>query len=260
MKTLDPIPPKAWNEIKDVASTILHSALSARKIVDLEGPKGMDYPAVPLGRLQITEDGKKNEVRYGIHRINPMIELKVPFTLDIREVETIDRGAKDADLDPVELAASKLASAEDKIIYQGYNKAGITGLSKTKENKNLKWPDEISDIPGTITEAILTLQNKNIDGPYSLVLDADKWTEIHTMTNVYPVMRQIKDIVDGQIVLNKNTNDSMLVSERGDDFIFTLGQDISLGYEYQNQEDLRLYLLESFTFLIAEPRAVVLFN
>jgi len=259
MRTLEPIPPKAWDEIKKEATDVLKSALSARKIIDIEGPKGMDHPAVPLGRLEIPEEGQEQDLRYGIHSIMPMIELKSLFTLNIHEIETIARGARDVNLDPVQHAADKLAVAEDRIVYQGFKKAGINGLANSSDYKKVKWPDKITEIPQVITETVLMLQQQNIDGPYSLVIDSDKWDELYRMNGSYPLIEQIKEIVDGHIVLNKSTKDSMLVSERGDDFILTLGQDISMGYEYQEQENLRMYLLESFSFMVVEPRAVAVF-
>ncbi len=260
MRTLEPIPQEAWNEIKEEAVTVLKSAISARKVVDIEGPKGLDHPAVPTGRLESGNGKKDDPVDYGIHTVMPLLELKIPFTLDLREVETISRGARDADLDPVLEAAAQIARAEDTIIYQGHKKAKIPGLATTTENKKISWPSEVSQVPDAVTRALLTLQNKNIDGPYTLVLSEDKWSQIHTMTGNYPMKKQIHEIIDGDIVLNKNTKDSLLISERGGDFIFTIGQDISLGYDYQEQEDLKLYLLESFSFMIAEPRANIVFN
>ena len=42
-----------------------------------------------------------------------------------------------------------------------------------------------------------------------------------------------------------------------DDFVLTLGQDLSLGYEVQEGSAVRLYFTESFTFRVLEPQAVV---
>ena len=260
MRTLEPIPPKAWDEIKKEATEVLKSALSARKIVDIEGPKGMDHPAVPLGRLETPDVDQEHDLRYGIHSIMPMVELKSLFTLNIHEIETIARGARDVNLDPVQKAANRLAIAEDEIVYQGFEKAGITGLANSSKYNKIKWPEKITGIPKAVTESVLMLKQHNIDGPYSLLLESEKWDELYRMNGSYPLIEQIREIVDGHIVLNKNTKDSLLVSERGNDFILTLGQDISMGYEYQEQEDLRLYLLESFSFMVVEPRAVALYE
>ncbi|NCC43822.1 MAG: bacteriocin, partial [Clostridia bacterium] len=54
-----PITAKAWSEIEEQAKTVLRSRLTARKFVDVEGPKGMNVGAVTLGRLDIPTQQKK---------------------------------------------------------------------------------------------------------------------------------------------------------------------------------------------------------
>ena len=53
--------------------------------------------------------------------------------------------------------------------------------------------------------------------------------------------------VDGAIVL----------SQRGDDFRFVAGEDFAVGYAGHDGDGVRLYIEESFTFEIVEPRAAV---
>jgi len=44
---------------------------------------------------------------------------------------------------------------------------------------------------------------------------------------------------------------------RGGDFLFASGQDLALGYDGHDGETVRLYLEESFSFLVATPEAAV---
>ena len=48
-----------------------------------------------------------------------------------------------------------------------------------------------------------------------------------------------------------------MVSQRGDDFLLDVGQDISVGYHHHDAEQVHLYLEESFTFKVAEPDAAI---
>ena len=48
-----------------------------------------------------------------------------------------------------------------------------------------------------------------------------------------------------------------VVSLRGGDFLFDSGQDVSIGYEAHDEEVVRLYLEESFSFRVATPEAAV---
>ena len=49
----------------------------------------------------------------------------------------------------------------------------------------------------------------------------------------------------------------MVLSLRGGDFSFEVGQDLSLGYDHHDADHVHLYLEESFTFLKATPEAAV---
>ena len=124
-KDLAPLTHNAWEEINDEAVSIFTSLLSARKFIDINGPKGIGYAAVPLGQLDVTDDMEKDGIKFGIHKVMPLIELRVPFTLNIWEMDNLERGAKDIDLDNLEEAAHKLIKFEEEAIYQGFDKAFI---------------------------------------------------------------------------------------------------------------------------------------
>ena len=49
----------------------------------------------------------------------------------------------------------------------------------------------------------------------------------------------------------------MVLCQRGGDFELTVGQDFSIGYLSHDAETVQLYLEESFTFQVIEPRASV---
>jgi uncharacterized linocin/CFP29 family protein len=52
-------------------------------------------------------------------------------------------------------------------------------------------------------------------------------------------------------------NGAVVLSLRGGDFVFESGQDLSIGYESHDSEEVRLYLEESFSFHVATPEAAV---
>jgi uncharacterized linocin/CFP29 family protein len=49
----------------------------------------------------------------------------------------------------------------------------------------------------------------------------------------------------------------LVISLRGGDFEQTVGQDFSIGYLDHNSERVRLYIEESFTFLILTEQAAI---
>jgi uncharacterized linocin/CFP29 family protein len=46
-------------------------------------------------------------VKYGIHQLLPLVETRMPFSLNIWELDNLDRGNKDVDLDNVHEAEKK---------------------------------------------------------------------------------------------------------------------------------------------------------
>jgi uncharacterized linocin/CFP29 family protein len=50
---------------------------------------------------------------------------------------------------------------------------------------------------------------------------------------------------------------AVVVSQRGGDFAFESGQDLSIGYDSHDGDVVRLYLEESFSFHVATPEAAV---
>ena len=53
-------------------------------------------------------------------RVQPLVELRIPFELSREELQAMGRGAKDPDLDPVRQAARHAALAEDRAVFHGY--------------------------------------------------------------------------------------------------------------------------------------------
>ena len=59
-----------------------------------------------------------------------MVELRVPFSLPRGELRDADRGARDADLGPLDEAARRIATAENRAVFHGWEPAGITGRGR----------------------------------------------------------------------------------------------------------------------------------
>ena len=50
---------------------------------------------------------------------------------------------------------------------------------------------------------------------------------------------------------------AVVVSLRGGDFVFESGQDLSIGFDSEDADVVRLYLEESFSFHVATPEAAI---
>ncbi len=259
-RNLAPLTQDAWNEIDEQAGLVLRSSLTARKFVDVDGPKGMDFGAIPLGRINVPGNQKKGEVQYGIHQMLPLMEVRIPFKLNIWEMDNISRGAKDANLEPLEAAAAKIARFEERAVYYGFDAANMTGLKESRVHNTMSCPQNAQEALCNIPDGLRVLKEAAISGPYDLVVNPLRWQKITSYANGYPLQKQLEEMLKGSIIVSPNIDEMFLVSRRGGDFRLTLGMDLSIGYEAHDNKEVTLYFTESFAFQVFEPKAFVVFE
>ena len=252
-----PLSPEAWSEVEDAITEVLRARLSGRRVVDVDGPHGLQKAAVGLGRLQVPKTETKGTVGWGVHRVLPLVEARAGFELDLWELDNLARGAQDVELGPAEQAARDLADFEDGAVFNGFAAGGIDGLMGLSDHAPVAMPLQMEPFAGAIGKALLALKDRAIGGPYALVLGPDAYHWLNSQSGCYPLRRQIAGIFEGDIIYSPVIKGGLLLSLRGGDFTLTLGQDIALGYDAHDGDKVKLFLTESFTFRVIEPAAAV---
>jgi uncharacterized linocin/CFP29 family protein len=249
-RELAPISDAAWSQIEEETSRTLKRYLAGRRVVDLEGPGGAALSAVGAGHLR-NVDAPGDNILARQREVKALVELRVPFDLDRQQIDDVERGANDADWQPAKDAARRLAFAEDRAIFDGYAAAGIEGIRQGTSNPVMTLPGDIRDYPDAIARAVSQLRLVGVNGPYSVLLSADAYTGLsETRDHGYPVLEHIKRLVDGEIIWAPAIEGAFVLTTRGGDFDLHIGQDISIGYLSHTDAAVRLYLQESFTFLL----------
>ncbi|MBY8877627.1 family 1 encapsulin nanocompartment shell protein [Actinacidiphila acidipaludis] len=256
-RELAPVSAAAWADLEAEARRTFTRNVAARRMVDVPDPAGAGLAAVPTGHLAPV-DAPADGVSAHLRLAQPVVELRVPFTVDRRQVDDVERGAKDADWQPVKDAARKLAYAEDRAVFEGYPAAGITGIRAASSNPELTLPADPRDYPDAISHAITALRLAGVDGKYSLALSADAYTAVsETSDHGYPIFSHLARLVDGEIVWAPAIDGAFLVACRGGDFELVIGQDVSIGYLSHDATTVQLYFQETLTFLVHTSEAVV---
>lgn len=250
---------EAWHEMDEQAKRVLESHLSARKFIDVIGPKGWDYAAHPCGRLDIPHETSEGNVAYGIHQVLPLVESRVTFDLDLWELDNITRGLKNPDLSPLDEAARRIAAFEEKAVYEGLPSAGIEGLWETAKDRTLKIRDTSSarGVMEVISSGIYRFQQDAIEGPYALVASPTLWKSLYSLSECYPLFKNVKEVLEGPIILSTHEKESFLVSMRGGDMELVVGQDLSLGFIGNDSRKGTFFLTESFTFRVINSEAII---
>jgi uncharacterized linocin/CFP29 family protein len=256
-RELAPITDAAWSEIELEATRTFKRHIAGRRVVDVSEPGGPVTAAVSSGRLidvKAPTDGVVTHLRAS----QPLVRLRVPFTLSRAEIDDVERGSQDSDWDPVKDAAKKLAFVEDRAIFEGYPAASIEGIRSASSNKPLTLPEDPRDIPDVITQALSELRLAGVDGPYSVLLSADVYTKVsETTEHGYPILEHINRLVNGDIIWAPAIDGAFVLTTRGGDFDLQLGTDVAIGYTTHDAETVQLYLQETMTFLCYTAEASV---
>jgi uncharacterized linocin/CFP29 family protein len=256
-RELAPISDKAWAQIEQEASRTLKRHLAARRVVDVQGPNGLELSAVGTGHLrQIQAPG--DGIQAAQREVKALVELRVPFELTRQAIDDVERGATDSDWAAVKDAARKIAFAEDRAVFDGYAVAGIEGIRQGTSNAGVTLPANVKSYSVAIAQAVSQLRLAGVNGPYALVLGAEPYTAVSGGTDEgYPVLQHIQSLVDGEIVWAPAIEGGFMLTTRGGDFELDIGQDISIGYLSHSQTIVELYFQETFTFRVLTSEASV---
>jgi uncharacterized linocin/CFP29 family protein len=256
-RELAPISSAAWADIEDEARRTFTRHLAGRRVVDVHGPAGTQLSAIGTGHLRDIEAPAPG-VQARARQVQPLVELRIPFTVSREAVDDVERGAQDADWQPVKDAARQMAFAEDRAVFEGYRAAGITGVRAAASNPALALPADVRSYPDTVSRAASALRLAGVGGPYSLLLSADAYTAVNeTADHGYPIREHLSRVLDGDIIWAPAIDGAFLVSTRGGDFALHIGQDLSIGYLSHDATSVRLYFQESLTFLVHTGEAAV---
>lgn len=254
-----PITEAGWEEIEKEAKRTLRALLAARRVVDFKGPLGWGASDVELGRADpIAPPPLGKGVHARLRRIQPLVELRIPFDVTRAELDAIDRGARDPDLDSVTAAAREIAIAEDRSIFHGYAAAQITGICEAQAKQAVAMGTSHADYPDAVAAALKKLRDEGVEGPFAVVLSEQLYKDLTARTDGgYPILSHVQRLIDGDVHAAPGLDGGLVISLRGGDFELTVGQDFSIGYLDHTAERVRLYIEESFTFLNLSPQAAI---
>jgi uncharacterized linocin/CFP29 family protein len=258
-RELAPISDEAWAQIDEEASRTLKRHLAARRVVDVQGPKGFELAAIGTGHLhqiKAPDDG----ILAAQRDAKALVELRVPFELTRQAIDDVERGAIDSDWSSLKEAARKIAFAEDRSVFSGYATAGIQGIREGSSNPAMALSSSVRGYPSVVAQAVSQLRLAGVNGPYALVLGAEAYAVASGGSDEgYPIFHHIERVVDGGIIWAPAIEGGFVVTTRGGDFELDIGQDISIGYQTHSSTVVELYFFETFTFrLLTTEAAVVL--
>ena len=256
-RELAPISDAAWAQIEEETSRTFKRYIAGRRVVDVHAPAGTALSAVGTGHLRAIA-APRDGILARQREAKALVELRFPFELSRQDIDDVERGANDSDWQPAKDAARAIAFAEDGAIFDGYAAAGIGGIRQGTSNPIMTLPSDVRQYPDSIAHCLSQLRLVGVNGPYAALLGADAYTALaETSDHGYPVLEHVKRLVKDQIIWAPAIAGAFVITTRGGDFDLHIGQDFSIGYLSHSDTIVRLYLQESFTFLLLTTEAAV---
>ncbi len=247
-----------WSTLEEEAQAVFAKHLTGRKVVDFDGPHGLAFSSVNTGRVTSAKE-KLGGASVGVRESLAVVELKVPFEIKESELELLMRGANAFDAEPIVKAARALCDAENSLIFDGFKKAGIGGIVESLEQKPVKVKGD--DILPGVAEAVKTLANDQVEGPYALLIQPQYYAKLFSVAGNagYPLTKKLSELLQGGEVITAPalSKGAMVMSLRGGDFEILSGMDIGMGYQKETSSGHELFLFETLTFRIKTPEAAI---
>jgi uncharacterized linocin/CFP29 family protein len=251
-----PLTDSNWKLLDEEAVERLQGPLAARRLVDFIGPQGWEHSATNLGRVELVP-GNEEGVSALQRRVLPLVEVRVDFTVLRAEMRDDDRGALDVDLESLDNAAHQIAIAENSAVFNGWAKAGIAGVVESSPYEPEPLGPSADGYARAVARAVEALREAGVEGPYGLALGPDEYIKVIETAEHggYPLFDHLAKILGGPIVWAPGLSGAVAMSLRGGDFLLESGQDLSIGYDHHDADEVHLYLEESFSFVVATPEA-----
>jgi uncharacterized linocin/CFP29 family protein len=259
-KEFAPISEAAWEEIHTLAKETLLANLSARKFCDVKGPYGINFTSVSLGRLDVPAGQKEGGVKYGIHQVLPLVEIRKSFTLDIWELDNIERGAKDIDFDALVTAARDMAAFEEDLVFNGFKEGKINGLNQIAGEDKISVNLDKDSVIDAVSDAQSRMKKNGINEGAHLVAGPGLWK---FLAHVFPggtLGDTVKRKIGGSIFYSEAVDGALMIADREGDVELIIGQDFAVGYHHHASEKVELFLTESLTFRVIAPEAIIGFT
>ncbi len=166
-RELAPVSDAAWASIEEEARRTFEQHVAARRVVDLSrdptgpgpGLRGHRPPERDRGA------GRTRGVSARLRTAQPLVQLRVPFTVSRQDVDDVERGAQDPTGTRSRTRPGRSASPRTATVFAGYPAAGITGVRPSTSNPVLTLPAEAREYPTAVSQAVSSLRLAGVGGP-----------------------------------------------------------------------------------------------
>ncbi|QLH40517.1 MAG: bacteriocin family protein [Defluviicoccus sp.] len=246
-----------WELIDAAAVAAARSRLTARRVLDVDGPYGPGLTTIEVGNDGYCRQPAPDEAGSVIGRAVSVPMLRKSFKLSVRRLAAYLENGMPFDLAPVEDAAEAVAAREEETVYTGVPGFGLEGLLTAEGHSHIDGGDwaDLDQVLADVVAAVTKLDDAGLRGPYALVLSPALYNGLFRR---YPgsdllQLEHLRRLFD-RGVHKASIEGGVVVDPRVGPLI--VGQDLEAGYIGHDGIHYELYLSESIVLRLDDPEAI----
>jgi uncharacterized linocin/CFP29 family protein len=252
-----PFGAELWKAIEEAAISAAREILSARRILDVDGPHGLGLTTVETGKEECSPSQTENGAKALVSRLLPVPLIYQPFVLSTRLIAAATDMHQPLNMKPAEDAAQAVAVREEEFLYDGQPDLQLPGLLTVKGRNTHtggNWTDLTQVLDDLIT-AVTILDGKGYRGPYGLALAPALYNNLfrHYPGTDLLQIQHIERLCTRGVVKAAIAGGVLVAPDVGP---IVLGQDLQVTYVNPGPAHYNFAVSESLALKIEAPDAI----
>lgn len=252
-----PFGDEIFAKLDEVVASVAKSQLSARRLLEIEGPYGLGLKSVPLNDAVVSDE----DVQLLSSAVLPVPMIQTTFTLSTRDLAGYEETGFSLHTEAIARAAMDAAAAEDSLLFDGNKRLGLGGLLNSTGSHSVKignW-DEPGPAGVDTISALTALDSAGFHGPYLMALAGDLYNKLYRLLpqGFQTELQYLESIVGHRIIKAPGIKSGGVVLAEGKQFAsIVIGQDMAVGYIGPQESDFEFKIVESIAPRIRVPSAI----
>ena len=255
--SVGPFGAELWTAIEEAAISAARDLLSARRILNVEGPHGLGLTTVETGKEESVPSPGDNGVQTVVSRLLPVPFIYQPFVFSTRLIAAATEMHQPLNMKPVEDAAQAVAVREEELLYSGLPDQQLPGLLTVKGRNTHTGGDwtNLDQVLDDLIEAVNILDSKGYRGPYGVALAPALYNNLfrHYPGTELLQIQHIERLCTRGIVKAAIAGGVVVAPDVGP---IVLGQDLQVTYVNPGPAHYNFAVSESLALKIEAPDAI----
>jgi uncharacterized linocin/CFP29 family protein len=256
-----PFAQEVWDQIDAVARAAADEERAARRLVDVIGPLGFAARAGVAEDERVAGPDEGEEAHLHVPRVRALPVLHRTFSLGARSVAARDALREPLVLSEAAEAARQIGRAEDRLLFEGNQAAGVRGLFAHEGAVELTagdWSDP-ARAADDLLGALARLDAAGRHGPFAVAVSPQRFYQLlrpYPGSSLTPHAQLLPAFVGGIVKAPALADGAVIVVRSASGPHAVVGQELAAAYDGREGIFHRISLVESVTLLPGVPGSV----